>query len=78
MVQAEIADGLRSDWFFDRYWMHRTSDSIWISVIRGWAVGSIAAAKTSGWALPPKPKPKRYRVTRKYLGQVLEEISDEE
>ncbi|MFF1911007.1 HNH endonuclease [Streptomyces sp. NPDC058239] len=78
LVQAEITDGRRSDWFFERYWGHRASDSVWISVMRGWAADSIAEAKANGWALPPKPKPKRYRVTRKYLGQVMEEIPDDE
>lgn len=78
VVQAEITDLRRSDWFFERYWGPRSSDSMLISFMRSWAAASIAEAKANGWALPPKPKPKRYRVTRKYLGQVLEEIPDDE
>ncbi|WP_143616952.1 HNH endonuclease [Streptomyces alkaliphilus] len=78
MVQSEITDDRRSSWFFEHYWMYRRSTSTWLSVMRRWSADSIEEAKANGWALPPKPKQNRYRVTRKHLGKLLEEIPDDE
>lgn len=78
-VQAEIADKARSDWFFDRLWVWgKPSSSMTLPAALGWSHCDMAEAKANGWPPIPKPKPKRYRIDRTTLGQLLVEVPDGE
>jgi hypothetical protein len=73
-VRVELQDKARSDWFFDRYWMLGKNDPVYLW--RGWAQKRADRAREEGWPKPPPPK--RMRITRKYLGQLFEEIPADE
>jgi hypothetical protein len=73
-VHLEITNKEREDWFFDRLW--KFGSTSWdMALALGIVSRTLDEARKKGY---PKPRPKRYRISRSALGQILEEVRDDE
>ncbi|MGW2371368.1 hypothetical protein [Kitasatospora sp. NPDC001683] len=77
-VNLEVTNEQRREWFFDHLWSWGKVDSWSLPFAMGMISRFLKEAKANGYPKKPKPRPKRYRIVRGVLGQVLEEIQDDE